>query len=82
MLVPLVVALTLASAGPAAPSKKGGSEHWLRKAIRAGRLRATRGPSGYLLRRRDVERLDRSARRLRRRVEADDDRVDVDTSES
>ena len=55
---------------------------WLRKAIRAGRLRATRGPAGYLLRRRDVERLDRSARRLRRRVDDDDRRVDMDTSES
>lgn len=37
---------------------------WLRKAIRERRLRATRSPEGYLLRRRDVERLDReSARR-------------------
>lgn len=38
---------------------------WLRRAIRAGRLRAARGPGGYLLRRRDVERLDRSAGRRR-----------------
>ncbi|HSL76427.1 MAG TPA: DnaJ domain-containing protein [Candidatus Limnocylindrales bacterium] len=36
---------------------------WLRRAIRAGRLPATRSPGGYLLRRRDVERLDRAARR-------------------
>ena len=36
---------------------------WLRRAIRSGRLRASRGPTGYLLRRRDVERLDRTARR-------------------
>lgn len=56
---------------------------WLRKAIRAGRLRATRGPSGYLLRRRDVERLDRSARRLRRPAPAEQASADeMDTSES
>ena len=36
---------------------------WLRRAIRAGRLRASRGPTGYVLRRRDVERLDRDAPR-------------------
>jgi curved DNA-binding protein CbpA len=36
---------------------------WLRRAIRAGRLPASRGAHGYLLRRRDVERLDRDARR-------------------
>jgi curved DNA-binding protein CbpA len=36
---------------------------WLRRAIRTGRLAATRGPGGYLVRRRDVERLDRAARR-------------------
>jgi excisionase family DNA binding protein len=36
---------------------------WLRRAIRSGRLPATRGPAGYLLRRRDVERLDRTAPR-------------------
>lgn len=36
---------------------------WLRRAIRSRRLAATRGPTGYLLRRRDVERLDRTARR-------------------
>lgn len=39
------------------------SAGWLRRAIREGRLPASRGPRGYLLRRRDVERLDRSARR-------------------
>lgn len=36
---------------------------WIRKAIRAGRLRAMRASTGYLLRRRDVERLDRTSRR-------------------
>lgn len=36
---------------------------WLRRAIRTGRLRASRDESGYLLRRRDVERLDRTASR-------------------
>ena len=34
---------------------------WLRRAIRSGRLAAVAGPDGYLLRRRDVERLDRTA---------------------
>jgi curved DNA-binding protein CbpA len=36
---------------------------WLRRAIRDRRLAATRGERGYLLRRRDVERLDRTAPR-------------------
>ncbi len=36
---------------------------WLRRAIRDRRLAATRGTNGYLLRRRDVERLDRTAPR-------------------
>ncbi len=36
---------------------------WLRQAIRSGRLAAVAGPGGYLLRRRDVERLDRTAPR-------------------
>jgi curved DNA-binding protein CbpA len=36
---------------------------WLRRAIRAGRLPASRDSRGYLLRRRDVERLDRTAPR-------------------
>ena len=40
---------------------------WLRKAIRERRLRASKGPDGYLLRRRDVERLDREARRRKPR---------------
>ncbi|MGH2467672.1 MAG: DnaJ domain-containing protein [Candidatus Limnocylindrales bacterium] len=35
---------------------------WLRRAIRARRLPATRTDRGYLLRRRDVERLDRAGR--------------------
>jgi len=38
---------------------------WLRRAIRERRLVATKGPEGYLLRRRDVERLDRTAPRRR-----------------
>lgn len=54
---------------------------WLRRAIRTGRLRAVRGPAGYLLRRRDVERLDRTARRrsIAPVLSPDEDR---DTSES
>ena len=39
------------------------SPSWLRRAIREGRLAASRGSRGYLLRRRDVERLDRAAPR-------------------
>ena len=39
---------------------------WLRAAIRAGRLPAVRSDGTYLLRRRDVERLDRTAPRRRR----------------
>ena len=39
---------------------------WLRRAIRAHRLPATRGRGGYLVRRRDVERLDRAAPRRSR----------------
>jgi curved DNA-binding protein CbpA len=46
---------------------------WLRGAIRAGRLAASRDENGrYLLRRRDVERLDRTARRRRRPPEPAD----------
>jgi curved DNA-binding protein CbpA len=46
---------------------------WLRGAIRAGRLSAVREADGrYLLRRRDVERLDRTARRRRRPEPAED----------
>lgn len=41
----------------------GRSASWLRSAIRSGRLSADRSAEGYLLRRRDVERLDRSAPR-------------------
>ena len=41
---------------------------WLRRAIRSGRLPAVRSTAGYLLRRRDVERLDRTSRRRRPRV--------------
>ncbi|HEY7133144.1 MAG TPA: J domain-containing protein [Candidatus Limnocylindrales bacterium] len=36
---------------------------WLRRAIRTGRLAASRSAEGYLVRRRDVERLDRSVPR-------------------
>lgn len=39
---------------------------WLRRAIRTGQLAAASTPRGYLLRRRDVERLDRVAARPRR----------------
>ncbi len=39
---------------------------WLRRAIRAGRLPASRSASGLSVRRRDVERLDRTARRRSR----------------
>ncbi|HUQ17279.1 MAG TPA: DnaJ domain-containing protein [Candidatus Saccharimonadales bacterium] len=42
---------------------------WLRRAIREQRLSATKGAGGYLLRRRDVERLDRTAPRRRPRSE-------------
>ena len=38
---------------------------WLRKSIRLGKLRASRDETGYLLRKRDVERLDRTAPRRR-----------------
>ena len=40
----------------------------LRRAIREGRLPARRGDRGYLLRKRDVERLDRTIRRRRPRA--------------
>ena len=55
---------------------------WLRRAIRTGRLPASRGPTGYLLRRRDVERLDRVAKRRSREPAATDDAALMDTSES
>ncbi len=60
---------------------------WLRRAIRAGRLRADRDATGYLLRRRDVERLDRTARRRRRppteeEAEADRQRAAAEAAES
>ncbi len=55
---------------------------WLRRAIRTGRLRASPGPTGYLLRRRDVERLDRTARRRTRAMVPEEDAVEMDTSES
>jgi excisionase family DNA binding protein len=43
---------------------------WLRRAIRTGRLPASRRGRRYLLRRRDLERLDRTATRRTRRGEA------------
>jgi curved DNA-binding protein CbpA len=62
-------------------SRDGG---WIRRAIRAGRLPATRGPGGYLLRRRDVERLDRTARRRRDvpAVSTDADGAKTDTTQA
>lgn len=53
---------------------------WLRRAIRSGRLRATRGPGGYLLRRRDAERLDRTAGRRSRRIEVVAEGPDLNTT--
>jgi excisionase family DNA binding protein len=47
---------------------------WIRRAIRSGRLAATRDVTGYLLRRRDVERLDRTAPRRRPRPAPPDER--------
>ena len=56
---------------------------WLRRAIRTGRLRATRSSNGYLLRRRDVERLDRTAsRRTRAPATVADETGDMDTSQA
>lgn len=56
---------------------------WLRRAIRTGRLRATRADGAYLLRRRDVERLDRTARRRSRLpVDATPSQDELDTSEA
>lgn len=54
---------------------------WLRRAIRTGRLRATRSASGYLLRRRDVERLDRTARRRTPAPAQPEPDAEMDTSE-
>jgi excisionase family DNA binding protein len=54
---------------------------WLRRAIRDGRLRADRDATGYLLRRRDVERLDRTARRRSRPVPASDDGAETEIPE-
>jgi len=45
----------------------GRDEGWLRRAIRARRLPASQGTRGYLLRRRDIERLDRTTPRRTRR---------------
>lgn len=45
----------------------GRNPSWLRKAIKERRLAASKSPDGYLLRRRDVERLDREASRRKPR---------------
>jgi molecular chaperone DnaJ len=55
----------------------GRHEAWLRRAIRDGRLAASRDETGYLLRRRDVERLDRSTRRRPARAEPDTIRTET-----
>jgi excisionase family DNA binding protein len=54
----------------------------LRRAIRTGRLRATRSAAGYLLRRRDVERFDRSTPRRSRQPAVIEDPEEMDTSEA
>lgn len=46
---------------------------WLRRVIREGRLPASRDRGGYLLRRRDVERLDRTAARRKPRANGDEE---------
>jgi len=57
---------------------------WLRASIRKGTLRATRDETGYLLRRRDVERLDRTAKRRRPKAAQTDAEYEAeqDTSEA
>jgi excisionase family DNA binding protein len=50
---------------------------WLRRAIREGRLPAVRDVTGDLVRRRDVERLDRTARRRSRPTAAERDATDI-----
>jgi DnaJ-class molecular chaperone len=58
----------------------GRNPSWLRRAIRERRLRASRGEGGYLLRRRDVELLDRTTPRRRKRAtpeEREEERVIV-----
>jgi curved DNA-binding protein CbpA len=61
--------LTVAEAGTVVGRDPG----WLRRAIRTGRLSANRDDAGrYLLRRRDVERLDRTAPRRPRATVVDD----------
>lgn len=55
---------------------------WLRRTIRQGRLMASRSPEGYLLRRRDVERLDRTAKRRSRALVVPVDAEVMDTSEA
>jgi curved DNA-binding protein CbpA len=50
---------------PEAAALVGRDAGWLRRAIRDRRLAASRGERGYLVRRRDVERLDRTTPRRR-----------------
>lgn len=54
---------------------------WIRRAIRAGRLPASRDVTGYLLRRRDVERLDRTARRRSRPAPLAEDGIETEIPE-
>jgi len=54
---------------------------WLRRAIRDGRLPASRDLTGYLVRRRDVERLDRTARRRPKPAPPVGDEADMDIAE-
>lgn len=64
-----------------AASLVGRDPGWLRRAIRSRRLAASRDERGYLLRRRDVERLDRTAPRRRPRGDEADDSDPVDEGE-
>jgi curved DNA-binding protein CbpA len=50
---------------PEAAALVGRDPGWLRRAVRDRRLPASRGERGYLVRRRDVERLDRTSPRRR-----------------
>ncbi len=69
--------LTVAEAGALVGRDPG----WLRRAIRERRLAATRGERGYLVRRRDVERLDRTSPRRRGRNVDDGTAESVDEGE-
>lgn len=54
---------------------------WLRRAIRQGRLAASRDTTGYLVRRRDVERLDRTSRRRSKPAPPPDDGAETEIPE-